>query len=150
RFAGRLQTEALDTLTTWADALEPTPADELETLAFGTVTRTVSTSEAVSALVDVLPPGLEEALATAAEQALAQPVAAVEVQATENQLVIAGIGPEPYPVLLFASDIPGYWVRIWRNIPSAPDGRVFLPQAAVQALVDAGQLVEGRIPLKSG
>ena len=98
----------------------------------------------------MIPRDLEEALATAAEHTLAQPVAAVEVKAADDRLVIAGIGSEAYPVLLFARDIPGYWVRVWRKVDGAPDGRVVLPQEQVQALVDAGELAEGSTPLKAG
>ena len=45
---------------------------------------------------------------------------------------------------------PVDWIRVWRNVDSAPDGRVFLSAEQVQALVDAKELAEGPVPLKSG
>src|SRR5204862_2323176 len=125
-------------------------SDDAGMLSYGTVTRVVSTGRVSSIFVDDVPRDLEEALAMAAEHTLAEPVAAVEVKAADDRLVIAGIGGEPYPVLLFARDVPGYWARVWRNVDGAPDGRVVLPRENVQALVDAGELAEGSVPLKAG
>ena len=150
RFAGRLEPALVRALTAWASALAASTSADMGTLSYGTVSRMVSTGRVASVVADDIPRDLEEALATAAEQTLAQPIAAVEVKAADDRLVIAGIGGEPYPVLLFARDVPGYWARVWRNVDGAPDGRVVLPRENMQALVDAGELAEGSVPLKAG
>ncbi len=150
RFVGRFESAPLQALTEWASTLEASTSGDMGTLVYGSVSRVVSTGRAATVVVDDVPKDLEEALATAAEQTLSKAVAAVEIKAEGDRLVIAGIGGEAYPVLLFARDIPGYWVRVWRQVDGAPDGRVFLPQETVQALVEAGELAEGPAPLKLG
>lgn len=153
RFAGQLPPEVLASLIEWATG--PGGRDEMAApAAHGTVARLLTVGGRDPVLVDgaSLPEGLEESLATAAAAALSDPVAAVEVGADDagDQLVIRGLGTQALNVLLFDRGIPGYWVRVWRDDPEAPGGRLFLDAAAVEELVEAGKLPEGPVVLGPG
>src|SRR5258708_13071530 len=88
RFAGRLEPALVGALSEWASTLEASTSDDVGTLSYGTVSRLVSTGRVSSIVADDIPRDLEEALATAAEQALAQPVAAGEGRAADDRLGI--------------------------------------------------------------
>jgi hypothetical protein len=152
RFAGRLPADLLASLATWAGG-EDTRAGMAGPVPLGTVARLLTVGGQDSVLLDPasVPAGLEEALAAAAAASLAEPVAAVEVGVAEaGQLRIHGLGTQPSALLLFALDVPGFWIRIWREDPSAPGGQAYLPYEAVEALVKAGKLAEGPLDLAPG
>jgi hypothetical protein len=98
------------------------------------------------------PHGFEEGLVAAGVAALAYPASAVEVgvEGGEARLVIRSLGPDPFPILLLAEDVPGYFARCWRDDPAAPEGVVGLDLAAVRALADAGALPVGPAALERG
>jgi hypothetical protein len=120
----------------------------------GPVTRFLSADGGEPLLVDpfTLPPGFEEGFAAAGAAALADPRSAVEVRADfdESRLAIRSIGSEGFPILLFAEDIAGYFARCWRDDPTATNGVVGLDQAAVRALVEAGEVPDGPAMLEPG
>lgn len=148
RFAGRLPEADLATLAAWAPGAAAAPAPSTP-VAHGTVERylTVGGRGPVSLAGAELPPGLEESLATAAAASLDEPIAAVEISARSGHLRIEGLGPQSLPILLFARDIPGYWLRVWRE----DNGRQeYLPYEAVEQLATAGDLPEGDVALAAG
>lgn len=152
RFAGRLPGDVLASLATWAGG-PGTRRGMAGPVPPGTVARLLAVAGQESVLMgpDSVPAGLEEALGTVAVASLAQPVAAVEVGVDDaGRLRIQGLGTQAVPLLLFARDIPGFWIRVWRSDPDAPGGQAFLPFEAVEALADAGELAEGPVDLTPG
>jgi len=100
---------------------------------------------------------LEAELSAAFIPALADPVAAIQVEARPDAaaaaggtLVIRSVGREPFPLLLFARDIPGYWARIWREEAGPPAARSDVPYETIAALAGDGAIVEGPTPLAPG
>jgi hypothetical protein len=87
-------------------------------------------------------------LAAAAVEALAHTLAAIEVKADNDHLTIGGLGPEPYPVLLFAREPPDFWIRVWRRQKN--ERKLYLSYEAVQELVGNGRLPEGPVLLRAG
>jgi hypothetical protein len=124
------------------DATRPVPA----------VFRLLSADDGDPLLVDpfTLPEGFEEGLRDAGVASLADPVSAVEVGADLDQgrLLIRSIGADPFPILLLAEDVPGYFARCWRDDPAWPEGVVGLDDAAVRALAAAGEVPIGPTPLE--
>src|SRR5579871_1322056 len=87
RFAGQLAADTQSVLADWARTLQPSAAPVLP---FDSVSRSVATAGVVS-VVGSVPAGLDEGLAAAAVEALAHPLAAIQVQADNDQLTIVGL-----------------------------------------------------------
>ncbi len=170
RFAGTLDqrtTSALAALVTGAGAEAPTGADTGPHGAQdggppppGAVARLVAAASEALHAVPGPAPELDDAMVATATAALAHPVAGVEVTAgraghgTPDHagafLRLTGLGTAPFPLLLSAPEPPGYWVRVWRDDPGEPGGRVHLPAADVTALVAAGSIPSGVRELAPG
>jgi hypothetical protein len=95
--------------------------------------------------------GLDRAIAAAAAAALGDPVAAIVAEARQGDdgpvLALTAIGSEPFRLLVFASDTPGYWARTWIDTAAGQDQ---LAHASVAALVAAGTLPDGPVDLAPG
>ena len=82
---------------------------------------------------------LDREIAEAAASALANPVGAIVAEARDHDggpvLALTSTGPEPFRLLLFASDTPGFWARTWIDTAT---GQEQLAHEAVARLVAAG------------
>ena len=94
---------------------------------------------------------LDQAIAEAAAGALEEPVAAIVAEARHGDdgpvLALTTTGTEPFRLLLFASDIPGYSARTWIDTPA---GQQHLDVEAVERLVAAGTIPDGPADLPPG
>lgn len=96
---------------------------------------------------DLLSASLEASLREAAGRSLATPVAAVEVAATPQSLVVTALGTEPVPVLFFEDTDLGFWLRVYRE----DDGeRTYVPFETIRALAESGDLPSGEVSLEPG
>ena len=94
---------------------------------------------------------LDRAIAEAAAGALEAPVSAIVAEARAGDgaavLALTATGTEPFRLLLFASDIPGYWARTWID---TPEGQRHLEPEVVERLVAAGTVPDGATDLAPG
>lgn len=152
RFAGQLGAEALGLLADCAGSLGAGGGPGRQES--GSVARLlgIGGGDGVAVGGAAVPAGLEEALGSAAVAALAHPVAAVSVGADEGRehLTISGIGSAALPILLFLGDMTGFWLRVWRDDPSSPRGRVYLSYEEVEGLAQQGVIPEGPVDLAPG
>lgn len=154
-FRGRLPAETREALAAVvAASVAAGASSDPATYPQGTVVRMVSagSAAAVPAVGDEAQlAALDRAIAEAVTSALADPVAAVVAEAREGDdgpvLALQGIGDEPFRLLLFASDVPGYWARTWIDTPA---GQQHLEYEAVQALVGTGAITDGPVELAPG
>jgi hypothetical protein len=153
-FRGRLQPETLERLAGVAAAARTAASAPPPELPLGSVVRLVS----VGTEAAVVPVGeerdlaaLDELVADAAIKALADPVAAVMVEARPSEsgaeVAISASGTEAFRLLLYAADIAAYWVRVWADTPKGP---AYLPYDDVVRLVTAGSIPEGTVELAPG
>ena len=155
-FRGRLAPETLARLVGVAAASRAAAAASAAapTLPMGSVPRLIS----VGAESRVLAVGeerdlaaLDNLIAEAAAAALADPIAAVTVEArfasAGPELAITASGTEAFRLLLYATDIAGYCVRVWAEKPA---GDADLPVETVEDLVKAGSIPEGTFELAPG
>ena len=152
RFAGRLGTSVLESLAAWAGSVVAAGGGGPGRQESGSVARLLGVGGGDSLAVGgaTVPAGLEEALGSAAVAALEHPVAAVSVGTDEGRLVISGIGSAALPILLFLGDMTGFWLRVWRDDPASPRGRVYLSYEEVEGLARAGVIPEGPLDLAPG
>lgn len=151
RFSGTVPAPVLDDLAAWAQNARRLPESQAGPSG---VVRMLGTG--TDPLLPVAPDdhlaAIEQTLAAAAAAALATPTAAVEVGvdtgAGTERLAIRGLGSQPFRLLLFARDIPGYWARVWRDDSAAEGGRVTLRFEELEALIDRGDAPEGVIDLR--
>jgi len=154
-FRGRLATATLDELGSVARAsLEAAASSGPAGYPPGAVVRLVSAGGAapVPAVGDEADLStLDRAIAEAVARALADPVAAIAAEARNGdagpELAFTASGTEPFRLLLFASDIPGYWARTWVD---TPDGQEHLELEAVERLVAAGTIPDGPVDVAPG
>jgi hypothetical protein len=154
-FRGRLATATLDELGSLARAsIEAAASAGPAGYPPGAIVRLVSAGGAapVPAVGDEADlSALDRAIAEAVGRALADPVAAIAAEAREGhagpELALTASGSEPFRLLLFASDIPGYWARTWVD---TPDGQQHLEVEVVEGLVAAGSVPEGPVDLAPG
>lgn len=156
RFRGRLPASTLDALAgvvMASRARGPAAAGSVE-LTPGAVVRLIAEDgeppvpavggEAALAVLD-------REIAEAAAGALATPVGAIVAQAREGDdgpsLVLTATGNEPFRLLLFASDTPGYWARTWIDTAT---GQEQLAYETVERLVAAGAIPDGSVDLLPG
>ncbi|MEI7742430.1 MAG: hypothetical protein WCK58_01635 [Chloroflexota bacterium] len=94
---------------------------------------------------------LDRDIAAAAAAALADPIAAIVAEARTGDggpvLALRAIGTEPFRLLLFASDTPGFWARTWIDTAA---GQQPLEFEDVERLVAAGAITAGPIELEPG
>ncbi len=94
---------------------------------------------------------LDREIAEAAASALANPVGAIVAEARDHDdgpvLALTSTGPEPFRLLLFASDTPGFWARTWMDTAT---GQEQLAHEAVARLVAAGAIPDGPADLLPG
>jgi hypothetical protein len=94
---------------------------------------------------------LDRAIAEAARDALAEPVAAIVAEARSGDggpvLALTATGTDPFRLLLFASDTPGYWARTWIDTPAGQD---HLAYETVERLVAEGSIPDGPTDLAPG
>ena len=153
-FRGRLPAATLDALAgVVAGSLGPAAAPPVG-YPPGTVVRLVSAGGAppVAAVGEETElAALDQAIAEAVTGALADPVAAIVAAARHGDdgpvLALSATGSEPFRLLLFASDIPGYSARTWVDTPA---GQQHLDVEAVERLVAAGTIPDGPADLPPG
>jgi hypothetical protein len=154
-FRGRLPAATIDALAAVAAAsLGPAGSAGPVDVPPGAVVRLVSAGgatpvPAVGEETDLA--ALDRAIAEAAASALGDPVSAILTEAREGDggpvLALKATGTEPFRLLLFASDIPGYWARTWIDTPA---GQRHLELEAVERLVAAGTVADGPADLAPG
>jgi hypothetical protein len=154
-FRGRLATATLDELGSLARAsMEAAASAGPAGYPPGAVVRLVSAGgaapvPAVGSEADLN--ALDRAIAEAVARALADPVAAIAAEARNGdagpELAITASGTEPFRLLLFASDTPGYWARTWVD---TPDGQQHVEPEVVERLVAAGSIPDGPLDLAPG
>ncbi len=155
-FRGRLPAATLDTLAAVIiSSRDRGPAAAAPVgLPPGAVARLVSAGEEAPVPAvgeEALLTSLDQQIAEAASSALADPVAAIVAEAREGgegpMLALTATGSEPFRLLLFASDTPGFWVRTWIDTPA---GQEQLAYEAVERLVTAGAIPDGPVDLQPG
>ena len=154
-FRGRLPASTLDALEgVVAASLEPAAPPGPVGYPPGAVVRLVSAGggapvPAVGEETELA--ALDHAIAEAAAGALADPVAAIVAEARHGDdgpvLALTTTGTEPFRLLLFASDTPGYSARTWIDTPA---GQQHLDVEAVERLVAAGTIPDGPADLPPG
>jgi hypothetical protein len=94
---------------------------------------------------------LDRAIADAAAGAMADPIAAIVAEARMDDagpvLAFRATGDEPFRILLFASDTPGYWARTWIDTASGQEQLVY---DDIERLVAAGAIPDGPVDLSPG
>jgi len=153
-FRGRLPTATLEALATVAAASRERGPSGLFAGPPGTVVRMVSAGgeRPVLAIGDEARlAALDRDIAEAAVGALADPIAAIVAEARTGDggpvVALRAIGMEPFRLLLFASDTPGFWARTWIDTAA---GQQPLDFEDVQRLVAAGAIPDGPIDLAPG
>jgi hypothetical protein len=153
-FRARLPSSTLDALAAVVAASRERATPGPAGLPPGTVVRLVSAGgePRVSAVGEEAQlAALDSAIAKAAADALADPIAAIVAEARMDDagpvLTLKASGDEPFRVLLFASDTPGYWARTW--IDTAV-GQEQLAYEDVERLVAAGAIPDGPVDLSPG
>jgi len=154
-FRGRLPAPTLAALTkVVAASLEPAASSGPAGYPPDTVVRLVSAGgdapvPAVGEETELA--ALDKAIAEAAAGALADPISAIIAEARDHDggpvLMLTATGTEPFRLLLFASDIPGYWARTWIDTPS---GQQHLEIETMQRLVAEGTVPDGPADLSPG
>jgi hypothetical protein len=122
-------------------------------LPHGTVVRSVDTGSGPRVLpLDAVDNQVERRLFEAALESLTTPIAAVEVTTNDecSSLLLRAIGDEPFRAVFFDASVAGYWVRVWRDDPAAPDGRRYVAYDEIETLAEAGKLPYGIADLTPG
>jgi hypothetical protein len=154
-FRGRLPASTLDALAAVA-AASVAPAATSGPVGYppGAVVRLVSSGEAAPAPAvgeETELAALDQAIAKAAADALADPIAAIVAEARDGDdgpvLAFRATGTKPFRLLLFASDIAGYSARTWIDTPA---GQQHLDAEVVQRLAAAGTIPDGPEDLAPG
>ena len=154
-FRGRLPAATLEALEKVAAAsVEAAGSEAPAGYPPGAVVRLVSAAgagpvPAVGAEAELA--ALDESIAEAVKVALSDPVSAIVAEAREGDggpvLGLTARGSEPFRLVLFASDIPGYWARTWLDTPAGQDHLAF---EVVERLVAAGTIPDGTSDLAPG
>ena len=146
-FRGRLPAATLEALATVAAASRERAPSGPFAGPPGTVVRMVSAGgeRPVLAIGDEARlAALDRDIAEAAMGALADPIAAIVAEARTGDggpvIALRAIGMEPFRLLLFASDTPGFWARTWIDTAA---GQQPLDFEDVQRLVAAGAIPDG-------
>jgi hypothetical protein len=155
RFRGRLPPSTLARLAAVvAASRERDPGGAPPVLAPDAVVRSVSSGgeSPVPAVGEAsLLSALDREVADAVAGALTDPVAAIVAEARIGDggpvLALRATGGEPFRLLLFASDTPGFWARTWLDTSAGPEHLEF---EAIAGLVAAGAIPDGPVDLAPG